>query len=84
MTLDLQLPVDSATIRQLLPHRYPFLLVDRVVEFEKDKRVLAYKNVTQNEPFITDGTACIQNIQRHAAWPPHSASVEAPALAASR
>jgi len=34
MTLDLQLPVDAATIRKLLPHRYPFLLVDRVVEFE--------------------------------------------------
>lgn len=41
MTLDLQLPVDAATIRKLLPHRYPFLLVDRVVEFEKDKRILA-------------------------------------------
>ena len=53
MTLDLQLPVDAATIRKLLPHRYPFLLVDRVVDFEKDKRVLAYKNITQNEPFFT-------------------------------
>ena len=53
MTLDLQLPIDAATIRKLLPHRYPFLLVDRVVEFEKDKRVLAYKNITQNEPFFT-------------------------------
>ena len=53
MTLDLQLPVDAATIRKLLPHRYPFLLVDRVVEFEKAKRVLAYKNITQNEPFFT-------------------------------
>ena len=47
------LPVDSAEIERLLPHRYPFLLVDRVVEFEKDKRVLAYKNVTCNEPFFT-------------------------------
>ena len=36
----------------LLPHRYPFLLVDRVVEFEPDKRVLAIKNVTINEPFF--------------------------------
>ena len=48
-----QLPVTSAEIERLLPHRYPFLLVDRVVEFEKDKRVLAYKNVTCNEPFFT-------------------------------
>ena len=47
------LPVDSAEIERLLPHRYPFLLVDRVVEFQKDKRVLAYKNVTCNEPYFT-------------------------------
>ena len=47
------LPVTSAEIERLLPHRYPFLLVDRVVEFQKDKRVLAYKNVTCNEPFFT-------------------------------
>ena len=47
------LPVNSAEIERLLPHRYPFLLVDRVVEFEKDKRVLAYKNVSYNEPFFT-------------------------------
>ena len=46
------LPVTSTEIERLLPHRYPFLLVDRVVEFEKDKRVLAYKNVTCNEPFF--------------------------------
>ena len=47
------LPINSVEIERLLPHRYPFLLVDRVVEFEKDKRVLAYKNVTCNEPFFT-------------------------------
>ena len=47
------LPVRSDEIERLLPHRYPFLLVDRVVEFEKDKRVLAYKNVSCNEPFFT-------------------------------
>ena len=47
------LPVGTAEIERLLPHRYPFLLVDRVVELEKDKRVLAYKNVSCNEPFFT-------------------------------
>ncbi|QIL20263.1 3-hydroxyacyl-ACP dehydratase FabZ [Thermomonas sp. HDW16] len=52
-TSSVTLPVNSAEIERLLPHRYPFLLVDRVVEFEKDKRVLAYKNVTNNEPFFT-------------------------------
>ena len=39
-------------IKQFLPHRYPFLLIDRVTEFEKDKRVVAIKNVTVNEPFF--------------------------------
>lgn len=43
---------DIKSIIEHLPHRYPFLLVDRVVEFEKDKRILALKNVTINEPFF--------------------------------
>ena len=46
------LPLDAAGIQKLLPHRYPFLLVDRVVELEPHKRVLAYKNVTANENFF--------------------------------
>jgi 3-hydroxyacyl-[acyl-carrier-protein] dehydratase len=37
---------------KLLPHRYPFLLVDRVVEFEAGKRIVGIKNVTINEPFF--------------------------------
>ena len=48
----IQLPLDVNAIRALLPHRYPFLLVDRVVEFEPGTRVLAWKNVTSNEPFF--------------------------------
>lgn len=40
-------------ILQHLPHRYPFLLVDRVVSFEAGKEIHAYKNVTINEPFFT-------------------------------
>jgi 3-hydroxyacyl-[acyl-carrier-protein] dehydratase len=39
-------------ILDLLPHRYPFLLIDRVVEFERAKRLVAIKNVTINEPFF--------------------------------
>lgn len=39
-------------IAKLLPHRYPFLLVDRVVEFEAEKRLVGYKNVTANEEFF--------------------------------
>ena len=42
--------MDINEICQLLPHRYPFLLVDRVVELEADKRIVAIKNVSINEP----------------------------------
>ena len=44
--------IDVREIMKYLPHRYPFLLVDRVVEFEANKRVKALKNVTINEPFF--------------------------------
>lgn len=46
------LPIGVQDIQKLLPHRYPFLLVDRVVEFESGKRILAYKNLTMNEEFF--------------------------------
>jgi 3-hydroxyacyl-[acyl-carrier-protein] dehydratase len=46
------LPVDVTRIMGMLPHRYPFLLVDRVVEFEAGKRVRAIKNVSFNEPYF--------------------------------
>ena len=39
-------------IKEYLPHRYPFLLIDRVISFEKDQRLVAVKNVTVNEPFF--------------------------------
>jgi 3-hydroxyacyl-[acyl-carrier-protein] dehydratase len=45
--------LDIHKILKKLPHRYPFLLVDRVLEFEKDQRIKALKNVTINEPFFT-------------------------------
>ena len=44
--------MDIHQIRKLLPHRYPFLLVDRVVELERGKHIKAIKNVTFNEPFF--------------------------------
>lgn len=52
MSQTLQLPLDVTAIQKLLPHRYPFLLVDRVVEFEAHKRVLCRKNVSCNEPYF--------------------------------
>jgi 3-hydroxyacyl-[acyl-carrier-protein] dehydratase len=39
-------------IQAILPHRYPFLLIDRVLEIERKKRIVALKNVTFNEPFF--------------------------------
>ena len=41
-----------AEIMRILPHRYPFLLIDRVLEVEVDKRLVALKNVSINEPFF--------------------------------
>lgn len=48
----LELPLGPAAIRELIPHRYPFLLVDRVEELEPGVRAVGIKNVTQNEPFF--------------------------------
>lgn len=45
-------PLGPAEIRELIPHRYPFLLVDRVEELEPGVRAVGVKNVTQNEPFF--------------------------------
>jgi len=47
MTMDIQ------RVMQLLPHRYPFLLVDKVIECTPGERLVAIKNVTFNEPFFT-------------------------------
>jgi 3-hydroxyacyl-[acyl-carrier-protein] dehydratase len=44
--------LDIHQILKKLPHRYPILLVDRVIELEPDKRIVALKNVTINEPYF--------------------------------
>jgi len=44
--------IDINEIKQYIPHRYPFLLVDRIVEIELGKRAVGLKNVTINEPFF--------------------------------
>jgi 3-hydroxyacyl-[acyl-carrier-protein] dehydratase len=49
----LTLPLDYAAIERILPHRYPFLLVDRIIEFEMDKRIVGIKNVSLNEPYLS-------------------------------
>ena len=43
---------DILEIMNLLPHRYPFLLVDKILEFEDSKSIIAIKNVSSNEPFF--------------------------------
>jgi 3-hydroxyacyl-[acyl-carrier-protein] dehydratase len=50
--MDLQLPLDYSAIERILPHRYPFLLVDRITEFEPDKRIVGVKQVASNEPYL--------------------------------
>lgn len=45
--------MDIHQILKMLPHRYPFLLVDRVLQLDKGKSIVALKNVTINEPFST-------------------------------
>src|SRR5690625_4775337 len=44
--------LDVDKIKEIIPHRYPFLLVDKVTEIEEGKRVVGLKNVTVNEPFF--------------------------------
>jgi 3-hydroxyacyl-[acyl-carrier-protein] dehydratase len=49
---DAKTALNVMEIQAILPHRYPFLLIDRVVEIERLKRIVALKNVTINEPFF--------------------------------
>jgi 3-hydroxyacyl-[acyl-carrier-protein] dehydratase len=54
--MDLTLPLDYAAIERILPHRYPFLFVDRITEFEVDKRIVGIKNVSLNERYLSHAT----------------------------
>ena len=49
---DIKMPMDVVEIQRILPHRYPFLMIDRVLEVERMKRIVAIKNVTVNEPWF--------------------------------
>ena len=51
--MDLTLPLDYAAIERILLHRYPFLFVDRITEFEVDKRIVGIKNVSLNERYLS-------------------------------
>src|SRR6059036_2768858 len=54
--MDLTLPLDYSAIERILPHRYPFLLVDRIIELEVDKRIVGIKNVSLNERYLSHAT----------------------------
>jgi 3-hydroxyacyl-[acyl-carrier-protein] dehydratase len=51
----IKLPLEIEDIKAILPHRYPFLLVDRVIEFETDRRIVGIKNVSANERYFIAG-----------------------------
>ena len=51
--MDLTLPLDTSAIERIIPHRYPFLLVDRIIEFQPDQRIVGVKNVSINEPYLS-------------------------------
>jgi len=53
--MELTLPLDHSAIERILPHRFPFLLVDRITEFEEDKRIVGIKNVSFNERYLWQG-----------------------------
>jgi 3-hydroxyacyl-[acyl-carrier-protein] dehydratase len=55
MPLEMKLPLEIEDIKRILPHRYPFLLLDRVLEFEEDRRILGVKNVSANERYFIAG-----------------------------
>ncbi len=50
--MDQSLPFDYQAIARILPHRYPLLLVDRVIEFEVDRRIVGIKNISGNERYL--------------------------------
>ena len=51
--MDLTLPLDTAAIERILPHRHPFLLVDRIIEFVPDQRIVGIKAISDNEPHLS-------------------------------
>jgi 3-hydroxyacyl-[acyl-carrier-protein] dehydratase len=51
----LKLPLEIQDIKRILPHRYPFLLVDRIVELEEDHRIVGIKNVSSDERYFIAG-----------------------------
>lgn len=53
--MDVRLPMEIEDIKRVLPHRYPFLFLDRVLEFAEDKRIVGVKNVAADEKYFLAG-----------------------------
>jgi 3-hydroxyacyl-[acyl-carrier-protein] dehydratase len=53
--MSVRLPLEIEDIKRILPHRYPFLFVDRILELEEDKRILGLKNVSADERYFMAG-----------------------------
>lgn len=53
--MEIKAPLEIEDIKRILPHRYPFLLVDRILELEADKRIVGLKNVSANERYFIAG-----------------------------
>ena len=53
--MEVRLPMEIEDIKKVLPHRYPFLFLDRVLEFEEDKRIVGVKNVAADERYFLAG-----------------------------
>jgi 3-hydroxyacyl-[acyl-carrier-protein] dehydratase len=51
--MEIALPLDYTAIERIIPHRFPFLLVDRITEFAPDQRIVGIKNVSINEPYLS-------------------------------
>ncbi|MEW5984954.1 MAG: 3-hydroxyacyl-ACP dehydratase FabZ [Acidobacteriota bacterium] len=51
--MHLSLPLDQTVIQRILPHRHPFLLVDRITEFEPDTRIVGIKSVSLNDKYLS-------------------------------
>jgi 3-hydroxyacyl-[acyl-carrier-protein] dehydratase len=62
MEATLQLPLEIEEIKRIIPHRSPFLLVDRIVELEPDRRVVGLKNVTSNERYFIAGPGGVPTV----------------------
>src|SRR5437762_504266 len=84
MSAPLTLPLEIEAIKAILPHRYPFLLLDRVLELEEGRRVLAVKNVASDERYFIAGPGGRRLRRRAPAAAPCRAPARSPSSGSAR